>query len=69
MREYLGIVGADGVMHVFERSLTAYGNGDIGLCEAAQVAMGTRAGDRPLVDYVPTCIACIAKEARVRSRD
>lgn len=68
MREYLGIVGADGVMHVFERSFTTYGNGDIGLCDEAQRLMATRAGDRPLTDYVPTCLACVARETRARRR-
>lgn len=69
MRDYLGIVGKDGIMHIFERSLTAYGNGDIGLCVDAERLMVTQAGDRPFADYVPTCLACIAKETRVRSRD
>lgn len=68
MREYLGIAGAH-LVHVFERTLYAYANGsDIGLCDDAQRLMYTRAGDRPMIDFVPTCLLCIAKEARVRAR-
>lgn len=67
MREYLGI-DCDGLVHVFERSFTTHGNGDIGLCDDAQRAMYTAAGDRPLTDHVPTCLACITREFRARRR-
>lgn len=69
MREYLGITH-EGLTHVFERSWSLYGAdvSDVGLCIDAQHAMKTKAGNYPLRDYVPTCLECVAKEARVRSR-
>lgn len=67
MREYLGITGG-GLVHIFERTYVTDGDGDIGLCEGAQRAMRTKAGDRPLRNYVPTCLECIARHDRVRGR-
>lgn len=67
MREYLGL-DSGGLVHMFERSWTTHGIGDIGLCDDAQRLMHTRVGDCPLTDYVPTCLECIAREARARRR-